>query len=203
MKHTNGPHDAPSNRAHNPHGRDNAPSERAPLVPPSESAPSNRAPLLPPSENAPSQRKLFQTGPSGALSEQACAIWDTDKAISFRDCTTCCEAAQSRAAIAPNGTKGCVSPNGAMHAMGRRDAPSEAKRHDAGRRGVSAVLTGCFRSQRAGFPCVNAAAKLGCNKTHTNKAPRPANKPARPANEPARPARKQTTRRDQRAFPLR
>ena len=35
--------------------------------------------------------------------------------------------------------RGVFSPNGAMHAMGRRDAPSEAKRHDAGRRGVSAA----------------------------------------------------------------
>ena len=112
MKHASGPHDAPSNQGRHPHGRNNAPSSRAPLVPPSENAPSERAPLLPPSESAPSRRKLFQTGPSGALSEQACAIWDTDKAISLRDCTTCCEAAQSRSAIAPNGTKGCVSPNG-------------------------------------------------------------------------------------------
>ena len=139
MKHTNGPHDAPSERAHHPNGRNNAPSNRDPLLPPSESAPSERTPLLPPSESAPSQRKLFQTGPSGALSERTGAIWDTDRAISFRDCTTCCEAAPSRAAIAPNDTKGCVSPNGARHAMGRRDAPSEAKRHDAGRRGVSAA----------------------------------------------------------------
>lgn len=149
----------PSNQGRHPHGRNDAPS--------------NRAPLVPPSKNAPSRRKLFQTGRSGALSERMGANWDTDSANSFRDCTTCCEVAPSRSAIAPNGTKGCLSPNGAMHAMGRRDAPSEANRHYAGRRGVSAangrgspVLT---PRQTGGSPCVNAAAKLGCDKTPTNE----------------------------------
>ena len=162
MKHTNGPHDAPSERAHHPHGRNNAPS--------------NRAPLLPPSESAPSQRVLLQTGRSGALSERTGAIWDTSRAISHRDCIPCCEVAQSRSEIAPNGTKGCVSPNGAMHAMGRRDAPSERKRHDAGRRGVSAVLTP---------QPILAATK------HPRTNPRPARNPrAQPKPNPTKPTTK-------------
>ena len=207
MKHTNGPHDAPSERAHHPNGRDNAPSKRAHHPHGRNNAPSERTPHVPPSESAPSRRKLFQTGRSGALSERTGAIWDTDKAISLRDCTTCCEAAPSRAEIAPNGTKGCVSPNGAMHAMGRRDAPSEAKRHDAGRRGVSAVFAGGPAVLTGRVPCVNAAAKLGCNKTHTNKAPRPANKTARPPREPRQQTKphaqqRKTTRRSQQAGPL-
>ena len=102
-------------------------------------------------------------------------------------------AGQSRSEIAPNGTKGCVSPNGAMHAMGRRDAPSEAKRHDAGRRGVSAA-------NRAGSPMLTPQPSLAATKhTRTKPCPPEERSRAQRRNKPTRPARKQTARRGQRA----
>ena len=71
--------------------------------------------------------------------------------------------------------------------------------------------TGCFHgvngrvsAANRRVPCVNAAAKLGCNKTHTNEAApskgtaRLAEEPARPAKEPRpanKPARPQRTKR--------
>lgn len=190
MKHTNGPHDAPSNQGRHPHGRNDAPS--------------NRAPLVPPSKNAPSRRKLFQTGRSGALSERMGANWDTDRAISFRDCTTCCEVAPSRSAIAPNGTKGCLSPNGQCTLWA--DGMPHPKRTGTTRAdgvfprcyGVFPLPTGGFpvltpqpslaatkhprtnpRPQRnkrhaennRRFPCVNAAAVLGCAQMRSKNAP--------------------------------
>ena len=104
--------------------------------------------------------------------------------------------------------RGVFSPNGAMHAMGRRDAPSKAKRHDAGRRGVSAVLAGCFRGQRGGSPVLTpqpslAATKHTRTKPHASKQTRAPSKQTRaPSKETARPAMKQTPCRSQQAGPL-
>ena len=143
MKHAHGPHNAPSERAHHPNGRNNAPSKRAPLLRRQKTRPRNAGC----SKRAGAMPSQSKHAPSGTPTRQ------------------------SHSEIAPNGTKGCVSPNGAMHAMGRRDAPSKRKRHDAGRRGVSAVLRGvsaangaCFRGQRAGSPVLTPQPSLAATK---------------------------------------
>ncbi len=67
MKHTNGPHNAPSNQGRHPHGRNNAPSKRAPLLPPSKRPPHN-ASCSKRAEAVPSQSKH---APSGTRTRQS------------------------------------------------------------------------------------------------------------------------------------